>query len=195
MLTWHISLNGCHGNDSPFGERLCSMVSSVTHKCTVYYLLQWMLDFFLCYKLWVFWLERMDGWMNCYQFIHHYFPISFFFFFSWTEATCFWIKRRTQQLHSHTVDTMRSASTETELSECFGRCECNVRVPQVFHIKVTESIWTWVCASVLCLRVVFCSEGKSTWFHSLLTLCCCLCSYSLPQLFTYNLHSCYVAVF
>lgn len=47
---------------------------------------------------------------------------------------------------------MRSGSTETELSECFRRCEGIVRVPEEFYIKVTERICTQVCACVLCNR-------------------------------------------
>ncbi len=42
MLRWHISLNGCHGNVSPFVEGVCSR-DGIFSDASVYYLLQWII--------------------------------------------------------------------------------------------------------------------------------------------------------
>lgn len=122
MLTWHISLNGCHGNDSPFGERLCSR-NGIFSDTQMYSVLSTAVDVgFLLVLQALGILTGEDGWLDGLLSSHTpLFSISFFFFyFFWTEATCFWIKSRTQQLHSHTVDTVRSASTETEWASVLG---------------------------------------------------------------------------
>lgn len=42
MLSWRISLNGCHGNVSPFVEGVCSR-DGIFSDASVYNLLQWLI--------------------------------------------------------------------------------------------------------------------------------------------------------